>query len=131
MSLKTAQVRATVGVTDLDRAAQFYEGALGLEPIGEPNPDMPVRIYACGGGTQLQVYATENAGPSTATAVSWSDPDHDTTIDALIAAGVSFDGTDLPDTDARGVHIFGEHRVAWCKDPDGNVIAIDNGGDPC
>ena len=53
--------------------------------------------------------------------------DHDPTIDALIAAGVEFTrGEELP-ADERGVHAFGEHRVAWCADPDGNVLAIDNG----
>lgn len=130
MSLKSAQVRATVGVTDLARATEFYEDVLGLEPVGEPNPDMPVRIYECGGGTQLQVYATESAGASSATAISWSDPDHDATIDALIARGVTFDATPGMGADERGVHTFGAHSVAWCKDPDGNVIAIDNGGEP-
>jgi len=131
MSLSNAQVRATVAVSDLDRAREFYEFRLGLK--AEPGGPEMVRIYACGGGTQLQVYASpENAGTATATVASWSVDagDYDATVDELIANGVELVTYDGLEADDRGVHAFGEHRVAWCEDPDGNVLAIDNGLSP-
>ena len=128
MGLADAQVRATVAVSDMDRAVAFYEGVLGLPPFGEAMPGQ-VRIYALGGGGRLQVYSSPHAGTGTATAVSFSSDDFDATVDALLAAGVRFD-THGMEVDERGVHAFGTHRVAWFRDPDGNVLALDNGAAP-
>ena len=129
MSLSNAQVRATVAVSDLPRAVEFYEGKLGLSPQGDDAMGH-VRIYPCGNGSLLQVYASEHAGTATATVASWTATDFDSVVDDLGAKGVSFEALGDPATDDRGVHTYGEHRVAWFKDPDGNTIAIDNGGMP-
>jgi catechol 2,3-dioxygenase-like lactoylglutathione lyase family enzyme len=128
MSLSDSQVRATVAVSDIDRAADFYEGTLGLTPL-EGGMD-PVRIYRCGAGSLLQVYASEHAGTSTATVASWSADDFDGVVDGLRGQGVRFESLGDPSTGEDGVHTFGEHRVAWFKDPDGNTLAVDNGREP-
>jgi catechol 2,3-dioxygenase-like lactoylglutathione lyase family enzyme len=126
MSLSTGRVRATIAVSDIARAGEFYEGKLGLTArSGGPEP---VRIYPCGGGTVLQVYASpEHAGKATATVASWSVDDLDAVVDELSAKGVPFERYDELDADERGIHSFGEHRVAWFRDPDGNTCAVDNG----
>jgi len=129
MSLSNAQVRATVAVSDITKAAEFYEGTLGLSPMGDDGMSH-VRIYPCGSGSFLQVYASEHAGTPTATVASWSTTDFESVIDDLSAKGVIFESQGDPSTDERGVHTFGEHRVAWFKDPDGNTIAVDNGREP-
>ncbi len=125
MSLSSAPVRATVAVADITRAKAFYEEQLGLVPLDDDAG--PIQAYACG-SSWLQVYESpEHAGKATATVASWSVDDHDAVVDALIARGVTFDRHDSLACDDRGVHAFGAHRVAWCSDPDGNVLAIDNG----
>ncbi|WP_205698206.1 VOC family protein [Conexibacter sp. SYSU D00693] len=124
MSLISSPVRATVAVADIARAAQFYEDVLGLVP--QPGGPEFVRIYPCGGGL-LQVYASAHATPSGATVASWSIADFDRTIDELRTRGVVFERVDGMEADERGVHTFAPHQVAWCKDPDGNVLALDNG----
>lgn len=129
MSLSEAQVRATVAVSDLPRAVEFYEGKLGLSPFGDDAMG-PVRIYRCGRGSLLQVYESEYAGTAAATVASWSAADFDAVLTALAERGVEFEASDDPETDAHGVHSFGQHRVAWLKDPDGNTLAIDNGLGP-
>jgi catechol 2,3-dioxygenase-like lactoylglutathione lyase family enzyme len=130
MSLSDAQVRATVAVSDIGRAAQFYEEMLGLSPMGDEGI-AEVRIYPCGGGSLLQVYESEHAGTATATVASWSATDFESVVDELGAKGVTFESqAEGPPTDERGVHTFGEHKVVWFKDPDGNTIAVDNGGAP-
>jgi catechol 2,3-dioxygenase-like lactoylglutathione lyase family enzyme len=126
MSLSDGQVRATVAVSDISRAREFYEGTLGLVPEG--GGDDPVAIYACAGGTFLQVYESpEHAGKATATVASWSVEPFEPVIDELTAKGVTFARYDELASDEKGIHTFGAHRVAWCADPDGNVLAIDNG----
>jgi catechol 2,3-dioxygenase-like lactoylglutathione lyase family enzyme len=124
MSLADDQVRATVAVSDMGRAKEFYEGKLGLTPL-EGGPDM-VSMYPCGGGSLLQVYVSEYSSGTKATVVSWTATDFDAVVTDLRSKGVAFEtyeGMEHED----GVHVFGSHRVAWFKDPDGNVIGVDNG----
>ena len=126
MSLSDNAVRATIAVADMAGAKKFYEGRLGLAPQ-EGGPDA-VRIYECGNGSLLQVYESpDHAGKATATVVSWSVPDFDAQVEELLEAGVEFAKYDTPGGDERGIHTFGDHRVVWFQDPDGNVIAVDNG----
>lgn len=129
MSLSNAQVRATVAVSDLGKSTEFYEGKLGLSPMGGDEMG-PVRIYACGSGSLLQVYESEHAGTATATVASWSADDFESVVEDLRSKGVTFESAEDPPTDDQGVHTFGEHRVVWFRDPDGNTIALDNGGSP-
>ena len=51
-------------------------------------------------------------------------------IGELRAKGVTFETYGEPATDDDGIHTFGDHKVAWFKDPDGNTLAVDNGGLP-
>ena len=129
MSLSNAQVRATVAVSDISKAVEFYEGALGLTPLGGDGM-ADVRIYPCGSGSLLQVYASDHAGTTTATVASWSADDFESVVEELRAKGVTFETYGEPATDRDGVHTYGEHQVAWFKDPDGNTLAVDNGRVP-
>ena len=122
-------VRATVAVSDIGRAAEFYERTLGLTPLGGEGME-GIRIYRCGSGSLLQVYPSEHAGTATATVASWSADDFASVVDELCAGGVSFETYGAPATDERGVHTYGEHQVVWFKDPDGNTLALDNGREP-
>jgi hypothetical protein len=46
-------------------------------------------------------------------------------VRALKAKGVAFERYDLPDTTRKGdVHVTGDQKAAWFKDPDGNIHAI-------
>ena len=127
MGLDEGVVRATIAVSDIERAAEFYEGVLGLVPLPEGSTGPQLRIYPCGSGSRLQVYVSEHAGSGSATAASWSVEDFDGLIDELRARGAQLERYEGMDADERGVHAFGSHRVAWIPDPDGNVVAIDNG----
>ena len=129
MGLSDAQVRATIAVTDISRATEFYEGALGLAPLGGEGMES-VRMYRCGEGSLLQVYVSQHAGNTTSTVASWSAADFESVVEELAARGVTFETYGEPETSDEGVHTFGEHKVVWFKDPDGNTIAVDNGGIP-
>ena len=128
MSLSDHTVRTSIAVSDLEAAATFYEGVLGLS--AETDPPEESRIYACGGGTSLHVYVSPaHAGTSTATVATWSVPDLEAVVDELGRAGVTFERYEDPglETDERGIHDLGDGRVAWFKDPDGNTFAIEQG----
>ena len=65
------------------------------------------------------------AGTNEATAATWEVPNVDEMVNELKAKGVTFEHYDLPDTKREGdVHVAGGTRVAWFKDPDGNILSI-------
>jgi putative hydrolase of HD superfamily len=114
---------ATVAVKDMEAARQFYEGTLGLKPTGDQGPEFST--YRTG-NSSLQVYRSQYAGTNQATAVTWMVGDQvEAMVGTLKAKGVAFERYDLPDTTRKGdVHLAGDLKVAWFKDPDGNIHSI-------
>ena len=126
MSLSGYKVRASIAVSDIARAAEFYEGKLGLSPA-ETQPDES-RIYACGGGTSLHVYASPaHAEKAPATLATWYVADLEKVVEELGSRGVTFERYDDPSlrADEKGIHELDNGRVAWFKDPDGNTFAVE------
>lgn len=118
---------ATVPVKKLDVAKKFYEGKLGLELTPEQQPG--ALTYKTGNAVLL-VYESRYAGTNQATAVTWEVGDQvERVVQALRQKGVAFEHyDDLPNTTRKGdVHVAGNLEAAWCKDPDGNILAIVGG----
>lgn len=121
--LRDAQATATVAVRDLGAAARFYEDVLGLKR-SHTEGDEAIEYGA--GRSKLLVYRSQFAGSNAATAVTW---DLDERVDDLArdleARGVRFEHYDMPGITREGnVHVGDGMRVAWFKDPDGNVHAL-------
>lgn len=116
---------ANLAVKDLGRAKAFYEWTLGLKEVDHMGEEVSVLKS---GDTVINVYRSDYAGTNKATAVSWAVGDKiDAMVKELKAKGVSFEHYDMPDTRHEGdVHVFGEIRVAWFKDPDGNILNLIN-----
>ena len=116
---------ATLAVSDLQRARDFYENSLGLTPVQE----QPGAILYKSGNSVVLVYPSEYAGTNQATAASWAvGDDFDAIVQDLKAKGVTFEHyDDLPDTTREGdVHMMGEFKGVWFKDPDGNILNLIN-----
>jgi catechol 2,3-dioxygenase-like lactoylglutathione lyase family enzyme len=116
---------ATLAVSDLPRARDFYEQTLGLATIDAP----PGSVLYRSGSSVLLVYESEYAGTNRATAASWAvGDDFDAIVDDLRAKGVTFEHyDDLPETTRDGdVHDMGGIKGVWFKDPDGNILSLIN-----
>lgn len=125
--LGNLNITAVVAVKDMDKAKEFYEGKLGLEPA-ENDPDGV--YYKCGSG-RLLVYKSQFAGTNQATGAGWRTDDIESLTSELKARGVTFEHYDMPNAKREGdIHIFGdgEFKAVWFKDPDGNIFAIDQRG---
>jgi len=111
-------------VKDLEAAARFYGETLGLERVSaEPG----VAVVYRSGGTTLCVYRSQFAGTNQGTAALWEVDDVEGTAKELRARGVSFEKYDLPGLTHQGdIHRGGDLRVAWFKDPAGNILSIQN-----
>jgi catechol 2,3-dioxygenase-like lactoylglutathione lyase family enzyme len=117
---------ANLAVKDLQAAKKFYEGILGLKPVDAAGDELIV--YQSGKST-LNVYRSKEAGTNKATAVTWAvGDDVDRVVRDLKAKGVKFEHYDMPAMKREGdIHIDGDMKVAWFKDPDGNILNIVNG----
>ena len=122
--LGSFDVVATVATRDLAAARRFYEGALHLtvaEDIGDGG------VVLRSGATTLLLYVSTYAGTNQATAATWEVGDQlEPIVRELAASGVRFEHyDDLRDTRREGdIHFAGEMKLAWLKDPDGNILAL-------
>jgi len=129
MPLSEFPVRASVAVSDIERAVAFYEGTLGLKAL-ESGPSATIpdgsRVYGSGGRPALNVYQSDMAGQSSATLATWYVDDIDDVVAELSAAGVEFVRYDAYEHDERGITPrAGGGRIAWFQDPDGNTFAVE------
>jgi catechol 2,3-dioxygenase-like lactoylglutathione lyase family enzyme len=117
---------ANLAVKNMDAARKFYEGTLGLQPIDSMGDDM---VAYRSGATTVNVYRSDYAGTNKATAVTWAVGDGiERVVRELKAKGVAFEHYDLPDMQRDGdLHIGDGMKVAWFKDPDGNILNIVTG----
>lgn len=116
---------ANIAVKNLDTAKKFYEDTLGLTPVGAE--DQEVIVFKSGNST-VYVYQSQYAGTNKATAVTWVvGDDVEGIVQQLKAKGITFEHYDMPGITRDGdVHIAGDMKVAWFKDPDGNILNIIN-----
>lgn len=114
---------ANIAVRDLERAKKFYGETLGLTQIGSEGTEI---IVFRSGNTVINIYQSKYAGTNQATALTWVvGDDVQGVVEALKAKGISFEHYDMPDVTREGdVHIGGNMKVAWFKDPDGNILNI-------
>ena len=120
--LKDKDSAAIVGVADLERARRFYEDVLELELTQETDQVLEFRT----GTTALIVYLSDFAGTNKANAVVWGVGTEIEAITARLAAkGVSFEHYEGMDY-ADGIHRDGDYAMVWFKDPDGNILHLNN-----
>lgn len=126
--LGNSQVVAIVPTTDLARARAFYVDTLGLTDLPIPVEDADESLVLRSGDSLLYVYERPSAPTANHTLASWMVDDLDGVVDGLLAKGISLETyPDLPGVtwDARGVaESAGGVRSAWFRDPDGNVLAV-------
>lgn len=115
---------ATLAVKDLKAAGEFYEGKLGLKR-GAVEEGQAIAYKS--GNCSVLVYLSQFAGTNHATAATWAVDDVDAEVKALKAKGIMFEHYDFPGVTLDGdVHVMGDRRNAWFKDPDGNILSIVN-----
>lgn len=124
--LNDKEAMATIAVKDMAIARKFYEGTLGLERSGDEGEGEVA--YKSGVSTVL-VYVSQYAGTNQATTATWNVGDAlDEIVKDLKGRGVTFEHYDLPGTRRVGdIHEAGPIRVAWLKDPDGNILSLVSG----
>lgn len=123
--LGTRRAMATIAVRDIDIARNFYQDVLGLVHTGENHPGV---LMFASADTMITVYESQYAGTNKATAATWvvdADSDIADVVAALKEKDIVFEHYDFPGTFREGdVHVSGNIRAAWFKDPDSNILSI-------
>ena len=122
--LESAEPALIVCTQDRERATRFYRDTLGLTFAYEDNL---AAVFKIGGGT-LRVANVADFTPHEHTILGFRVPDVEAAVQALREKGVAFNRYPGFDQDEHGILTFpgGALRVAWFKDPDGNVLSVTN-----
>jgi catechol 2,3-dioxygenase-like lactoylglutathione lyase family enzyme len=123
--LRDANATANLAVKNLGNARKFYENTLGLKQVDAEGDEL---VVYRSGNTVINVYRSDYAGTNQATAVTWAVGDEvDRVVRELKAKGVAFEHYAMPGMTHEGdLHVSGDMKVAWFKDPDGNILNIVN-----
>ena len=113
---------ANVAVKNLDVAANFYRNTLGLKQVHQEGKEL---VVFQSGHSSLNVYRSDYAGTNKATAVTWTVDNVEDEVRTLKSKGVVFEHYDMPGMRREGdVHVADHMKVAWFKDPDGNILNV-------
>jgi len=122
--LKGLGIITFVPTTDFKRARKFYGDTLGLPFVSEDGFALVFDLN----GTPLRVVnvsGMEKFTPAAYTILGWQVPDIDAIVKDLAARGVRFERFAGMPQDAAGIwNSPSGARVAWFKDPDGNVLSV-------
>lgn len=118
------QIAATLPASDIERTKAWYASILALEPTeitgsGDVWYDLD--------GSRLMLYESQFAGTNQATAATLRVDDVGVTVGELQARGAVFEEYDYGDAfrTVDGIATSADgHKMAWLKDPDGNILSI-------
>jgi catechol 2,3-dioxygenase-like lactoylglutathione lyase family enzyme len=123
--LANKDAMATIAVKNIAAARKFYENTLGFAPAA---PEAMGVATLKSGNSTIVVYESQFAGTNKATSATWSAGEEmDSIVRTLKEKGVAFEHYTMPGARHDGdVHVIGDFKAAWFKDPDGNILHINN-----
>ncbi len=121
-ALHRFDLMAFVTVRDPNRARAFYRDILGLTLIAE---QLPYALIFDAHGTILRVSIDPDTTPHRGAVLGWRVPDIAAAVRDLNAAGIVLERDSFLQQDELGIWSSPSGaRVAWFKDPDGNVLSV-------
>ncbi len=116
--------RSIVGflmTTQPEAAKAFFTGVLGFPLVS----DDPFALVFDAEGVQLRVAKATSFTPAPYTVLGWEVGNITATVTELAQRGVVFEQYANMHPDPQGIVTFpGGDKVAWFKDPEGNVLSV-------
>lgn len=111
-----------VTIVDVERAKAFYRDTLGIPLVSE---ELPFALVFDLSGIMLRLAIAQHHIPNPGTVLGWRVPNVLSAAQTLERAGVHFERYESMQQDEMGIWTSpGGAKVAWFKDPDGNVLSI-------
>ena len=119
---KNTKAFSGFSVNDLQKAQDFYGKTLGLD-ISEQRGLLELHIA---GGTTILIYPKDNHIPATFTILNFPVANIEQAVDELARNGVQFESYNegYLVTDEKGIARGGGPKIAWFKDPAGNILSV-------
>jgi predicted enzyme related to lactoylglutathione lyase len=120
--LRDSEAFSGFSVDDLKKAKEFYGQMLGLE-VAEMPEGLQLRIS---GGGKIFIYPKPNHTPATFTILNFPVDDIEQAVDDLAKRGLSFEHYNQGElkTDEKGIARGAGPKIAWFKDPAGNILSV-------
>jgi catechol 2,3-dioxygenase-like lactoylglutathione lyase family enzyme len=119
--LASARLQAIICTSRVQQAERFYSEVLGL----------PLKSRSLGtltydvGGTALRVSPVASSNPSEHTVLGFAVADLDAVLGQLQTRGVQLERFPaFPHDESGAVRAPDGSRVAWFRDPDGNLLSV-------
>ena len=123
--LGNATITAFVATANPARSKRFYRDTLGLRLVSD---DRFAIAFDCN-GVELRIQKVEKVRPHSFTALGWHVANVRRAIARLAKLGVTFERYSFLEQDDLGVwQAPSGAKVAWFKDPDGNLLSLTQGG---
>ena len=112
---------AFLATVDAARSRRFYETALGLTFVSEDQFAIVFELRE----SQLRLQKVRELTPARHTVLGWAVPSLEIATKELECRGVAFERYSFLAQDEHGIWTAPSGaRIAWLKDPDGNVLSL-------
>jgi catechol 2,3-dioxygenase-like lactoylglutathione lyase family enzyme len=119
--LASAKLVGFIPTKDYDQARAFYVGRLGFGFVSHDQFALVVSV----GGHKIRIAKMPNFTPLQGTILGWEVADIQSVVAWLESRGVPTEKYPFVEDQEHGIWIApGGAKVAWFKDPDGNVLGI-------
>jgi hypothetical protein len=106
---------------DYEKARAFYEGKLRFEFVSLDQFALVMQA----GKSMIRIVKVSTFTPLQSTVLGWQVGDIEVMVDWLTNRGVVFEKYPFVEDKERGIwNAPGGSKVAWFKDPDGNVLSV-------
>ena len=119
--LAASKIIGFVPTRDSKAAREFYEGKLGFQFVS----DDPFALVMMAGDTMIRIAKAKDFTPAPYTVMGWEAQDIEALVRWLTARGIVFEKYPFIQDQELGIWTApGGDKVAWFKDPDGNVLSV-------
>ena len=119
--LGNKQLKAFLPTVLPQQAKAFYKDVLGLTLLSEDNYALEFNAN----GTRLRVIIVPQLTPQQFTALGWDVEDISSAVKELNNKGISCEKYDFIEQDESRIWTAPDgSKVAWFKDPDGNLLSL-------
>jgi catechol 2,3-dioxygenase-like lactoylglutathione lyase family enzyme len=119
--LASAKLVGFVPTKDYEQARAFYEGKLGFQFVSLDQYALVVSV----GGHKIRIAKVPNFTPLQSTILGWEVKKIETVVTWLRDRGVTLERYSFVQDRELGIWTTPSgDKVAWFKDPDGNILSI-------
>jgi catechol 2,3-dioxygenase-like lactoylglutathione lyase family enzyme len=119
--LASSTLQTIVWTSRIEEAEKFYGQVLGLQVKARSHGALVYDV----GGSDLRVSPVPSTQPSAHTVLGFAVPDVQAIVESLTERGIRFERITGFPHDSMGILTTPDGaRVAWLRDPDGNLLSI-------